>query len=346
MGLPKDSGFDLYPMYDAGPRNLITDVPGVLVSHATHHDGDVNTGVTAVLPRPSDWFRDKVMAGASVINGFGKTAGLIQVDELGTLEAPILMTNTLSVGTCLTGMVRYMLEKNRDICDGTTSVNCVVTECNDAALNDARGLHVTEQDVYDAVNSASADFEEGAVGGGSGMTCMGFKGGIGSASRQIELGGRVYTVGGLVMTNFGGPGTFVIGGRHVGLEVLNRRPKPVRDIGSIILITATDIPLSSRQCKRLANRAAASLGRVGSSMGTQSGDVSLAFSTANSVTQYPDHPFWECTYLHDYWLDGVFTAAVEALEESIVSALWHAETVTGGGHTARGFREVWEEMQK
>ncbi|MCQ2445422.1 MAG: P1 family peptidase [Clostridia bacterium] len=345
MGLPKESGFDLYPVYPSGENNLITDVPGVLVGHVTHHDGDINTGVTAILPRKEEWFRDKVIAGSSVINGFGKSVGLVQVDELGTIEAPILMTNTLSIGTCLTGMVKYMLRKNPAICKNTTSINCVVTECNDAAINDARGLHVAEEDVYKAVDTASVVFEEGAVGGGAGMTCMGFKGGIGSASRVIELGGKTFTVGGLVMTNFGGPGTFVIGGRHVGLEILNRRPKPVPDIGSIILVTATDLPLSARQTKRLANRAAAALGRVGSTMGTQSGDISIAFSTANVVEQYPEGPFSSINYIHDYYLDGVFTAAVEALEESVVSALWHAETTSGNGQTFRGFREVWEETQ-
>ena len=344
MGLPLDSPFDLHSVFPRGGRNLISDVPGVTVGHVTHSGGDVHTGVTAVLPHQGDWFHEKVIAGCDVINGFGKTAGLMQIDELGTLETPILMTGTLSVGTCLTGMVRYMLDKNPDICSGTGSVNCVVTECNDAALNDARGLHVTEEDVRKAVVSASADFAEGAVGGGAGMTCMGFKGGIGSASRTLELGGKEYVIGGIVMTNFGGPGTFVIGGRHVGEEILREKRKPVRDIGSIILVTATDIPLSARQCRRLSRRAAAALGRVGSTMGTQSGDVSIAFSTANRIPHYSGGAVYELNVLHDDYLDRVFTAAVEALEESVVSALWHAETVNGRkGSRAKGFAEAWKE---
>ena len=347
MGLPAEAGFDLHSVFQTGERDLISDVPGVTVGHATRHGDKAHTGVTAVLPHQGDWFHDKVIAGCRVINGFGKTAGLMQIDELGTLETPILMTGTLSVGTCLTGMVRYMLEKDPDICNGTGSVNCVVTECNDAALNDARGLHVTESDVFAAVDSASADFAEGAVGGGAGMTCMGFKGGIGSASRILSIGGVRYTIGGIVMTNFGGPGTFVIGGRHVGEEILNAKRKPVRDIGSIILVTATDIPLSARQCARLSRRASAALGRVGSTLGTQSGDVSIAFSTANRVPHYSKEPVSPIRCLHDDYLDMVFTAAVEALEESVVSALWHAGTVTGQrGNTAKGFAEAWDEYLK
>ena len=347
MGLPAEAGFDLHSVFPSGRRNLISDVPGVTVGHVTRHSGETHTGVTAILPHQGDWFHDKVIAGCEVINGFGKTAGLMQISELGTLETPILMTGTLSVGTCLTGMVRYMLEKNPDICDGTGSVNCVVTECNDAALNDARGLRVTEKDVYTAVDSASEDFAEGAVGGGSGMTCMGFKGGIGSASRILKIRDTEYTIGGIVMTNFGGPGTFVIGGRHVGEEILKAPRMPVRDIGSIILVTATDIPLSARQCARLSRRAAAALGRVGSTLGTQSGDVSIAFSTANRIPHYPDGPTAPICCLHDDYLDRVFTAAVEALEESIVSALWHAGSVTGRkGNKAKGFAEAWNEYLK
>jgi len=340
MGLPANFEFDLYSVYPSGVKNLITDVPGVLVGHTTHHGGDIHTGVTAILPRPTDWFHDKVITGATVINGFGKTAGLIQVEELGTLEAPILMTNTLSVGSCLDGMVRYMLEKNPDICNGGPSVNCVVTECNDAVLNDTRGLHVGCADVFSAVDSASVDFAEGAVGGGAGMVCMGFKGGIGSASRVISLDGTDYTVGALVMANFGGPGCLTIGGRHVGAELLHRRPEPVHDKGSIIMILATDIPLSSRQCKRLSMRSSAALGRVGSAMGSGSGDISLAFSTANHPDFFPGTSFAEARYIKDEELDAVFTAGIEALEESVISALWHAETTTGKGVTVQGFREA------
>ena len=166
-----------------GPLDKISDVPGVTVGHCTLADGEVQTGVTALLPHQGDIFHDKVMAASHVINGFGKTTGLVQIDELGTLETPILFTNTLSVGTVETALVKYMLDKNPDICETTGSVNPVVCECNDSGLNDIRGLHVTEENVRAALADCRADFAEGAVGAGRGMRCHGLKGGIGSASR-------------------------------------------------------------------------------------------------------------------------------------------------------------------
>ena len=173
-----------------GPLNKISDVPGVTVGHCTLADGDVQTGVTALLPHPGDLFHEKLLAASHVINGFGKTTGLVQIDELGTLETPILFTNTLSVGTAETALVKYMLAQNPDICETTGSVNPVVCECNDSGLNDIRGLHVTEQNVFDALADCKADFAEGAVGAGRGMRCHGLKGGIGSASRVVELDGK------------------------------------------------------------------------------------------------------------------------------------------------------------
>ena len=170
-----------------GALDKISDVPGVTVGHCTLADGAIQTGVTALLPHPGDIFHEKVLAASHVINGFGKTTGLVQIDELGTLETPILFTNTLSVGTAQTALVKYMLEKNPDICETTGSVNPVVCECNDCGLNDIRGLHVTEQHVFAALADCKADFAEGAVGAGRGMRCHGLKGGIGSASRVVEL---------------------------------------------------------------------------------------------------------------------------------------------------------------
>ena len=184
-----------------GARDKISDVPGVTVGHCTLADGVVQTGVTALLPHQGDIFHEKVLAASYVINGFGKTTGLVQIDELGTLETPILFTNTLSVGTAQTALVKYMLEKNPDICETTGSVNPVVCECNDCGLNDIRGLHVTEAHVFAALADCKADFAEGAVGAGRGMRCHGLKGGIGSASRVVELDGKPYTMGALVLSN-------------------------------------------------------------------------------------------------------------------------------------------------
>ena len=327
MGLPENCGLDLHSHWPRGKRDLITDVPGVTVGHATVHEGDVHTGVTAILPHPGDLFHDKVTAACCVLNGFGKSAGLVQVEELGTIESPILMTNTLSVGTVLDGAVRYMLERNPDIGVTAGTVNCVVTECNDGRLNDIRGLHVTETHVRQALADCREDFAEGAVGSGAGMVCLGLKGGIGSASRTVALDGTGYTVGALVMTNFGRAGDLVIGGRHY--DTRKAGITPGKDAGSIIIILATDIPLNERQLKRTARRSMIALGRVGSFCGSGSGDIAIAFTTANNRPHTSAQSVLPARVLHEDSIDAVFEAAVEAVEEAIVSSLYHAETTTG-----------------
>lgn len=338
MGLPQNSGLEIYSKRDRGARNLITDVPGVRVGQVTIQHGEVNTGVTAVLPHGGNLFQEKVMAGVSVINGFGKSAGLVQIEELGTIESPIILTNTLSTGTALTAMVKYMMAQNPDIGISTGTVNCVVTECNDGRLNDIRGLHVREDDVLRAVESASEDFAEGAVGGGTGMVCLGLKGGIGSSSRTLEADGGTYTVGALVMSNFGEAGNLVIGGRHIDTRKCINDCK--KDTGSIIIVIATDVPLNERQLKRVAKRAMIALGRVGSYCGNGSGDIAIAFTTANNQPHYSSKNILDTKMFYDENIDSVFEAAVEAVEEAIVSSLYHAETTTGvRGNTYMGLRE-------
>ena len=329
MGLPKESKINLYSKYRTGEKNLITDVKGVKVGHVTiqSEDHTVNTGVTAVLPHDGNIFREKLFAGASVINGFGKTVGLVQVEELGTIEAPILMTNTLSVGTALTAMVKYMMKQNPEIGFTTGTVNCVVTECNDGVLNDIRGLHVTEEDVFQALANASDVFEEGAVGGGTGMEMMAMKGGIGSSSRIVELEGKEYTIGALVMTNYGTHDNLVIGGDHIGRRIAGLGKK--EDKGSCITILATDIPMVDRQLKRLANRTAHALARTGSYSGNGSGDIALAFSTANKIEHFNKNKFKEITMIYDEELSPVFEATVECIEEALISSLYHAEGMMG-----------------
>lgn len=338
MGLPQNSGLEIYSKRDRGARNLITDVPGVKVGQVTIQHGEVNTGVTAVLPHGGNLFQEKVMAGVSVINGFGKSAGLVQIEELGTIESPIILTNTLSTGTALTAMVKYMMAQNPDIGVSTGTVNCVVTECNDGRLNDIRGLHVREDDVLQAVDSASEDFVEGAEGGGTGMVCLGLKGGIGSSSRTLQIDGQLYTVGALVMSNFGEAGNLVIGGRHIDTRKCSEDCK--KDTGSIIIIIATDVPLSERQLKRVAKRSMIALGRVGSYCGNGSGDIAIAFTTANRQPHYSSRNILDTKMFYDENIDCVFEAAVEAVEESILSSLYHAETTTGvRGNTYIGLRE-------
>lgn len=337
MGLPENSGFELHAKWPRGERDLITDVPGVKVGHVTLKEGDVHTGVTAVLPHGGNCFQDKVMAGVSVINGFGKSVGLIQIQELGTIETPILLTNTLSVGTACEELTRYMLEGNPDIGVTTGTVNCVVTECNDGRLNDIRGLHVRPEHVREALANAGEDFEEGAVGGGTGMVCLGLKGGIGSASRRVEVDGQTYTVGALVMSNFGAPGNLIIGGKHYDTN-LGRDER--KDEGSIIMLLATDIPLNERQLSRLAKRSMVALGRVGSYCGNGSGDIAIAFTTANRLPHYSEKNILETRMFYDENIDRVFVAGVEAVEEAIISSLYHAETTTGiRGNCYLGLRD-------
>lgn len=323
-----------------GLRNKISDVPGVTVGHCTLAQGDVQTGVTALLPHQGDCFHDKVMAASHVINGFGKTTGLVQIDELGTLETPILFTNTLSVGTVEDALVRYMLERNVDICETTGSVNPVVCECNDSGLNDIRGLHVTAEHVYRALADCKADFAEGAVGAGRGMRCHGLKGGIGSASRMVELDGRSHTVGALVLSNHAVFDDLLVGGTPIH-TLLEQQIPPHEDKGSIITILATDIPLSERQLRRLCRRALVGLSRTGSYCGNGSGEIVIAFTTANRVPHEEKTAILPMGMLHDDAINPLFRAVAECVEESVLSSLLHAETVTGkNGRTVRSLAEL------
>lgn len=326
-----------------GPLDKISDVPGVTVGHCTLADGEVQTGVTALLPHQGDIFHDKVMAASHVINGFGKTTGLVQIDELGTLETPILFTNTLSVGTVETALVKYMLDKNPDICETTGSVNPVVCECNDSGLNDIRGLHVTEENVMAALADCRADFAEGAVGAGRGMRCHGLKGGIGSASRVVELDGKQYTIGALVLSNHAVFDDLVVAGTPIQ-SLLDTHIPPHEDKGSIITVLATDIPLSERQLRRLCHRALVGLSRTGSFCGNGSGEIVIAFTTANRVPHYSEKAILPMGMVHDDAINPLFRAVAECVEESVLSSLLHAETVTGyHGRTVRCLSDLLDE---
>lgn len=347
MGLTKDSSINIGKI-KKGNRNLITDVEGVKVGHFTLNNEKAKTGVTAILPHEGNLFKEKVMASCCVINGFGKSVGLVQVEELGTIETPIIMTNTLSVGQATTGLIRYMLEQNEDIGTTTGTVNPVVTECNDSRLNDIRGLHVKEEHVLEAINNTSENFEEGAVGSGTGMVCFGLKGGIGSASRVIELDNNEYTIGAIVMSNFGSKISFTVDGEKIGEKIceieakekLDKTGKEEKDKGSIIIVVATDIPLSDRQLKRVSKRATVSLARTGSYLGNGSGDICIAFTTANKINHYSEKKIINVQMIDEDAIDEVFKAVAEAVEESIISSMYHAKTTVGyNGNTIRSLRE-------
>lgn len=339
MGLEKSWNIPVGSM-PKGPLNKIADVPGVTVGHCTLREGNVQTGVTAIKPHQGNLFKEKLLAAAHVINGFGKSVGLVQIDELGTIETPILMTNTLSVGTVSTALVRYMLGQNEDIGDTTGSVNPVVFECNDSDLNDIRGLHVREEHALQALESCCADFEEGAVGSGRGMRCHELKGGIGSASRIVALDGTDYVVGTLCMTNHALYKDLTINGDPVGRRLPDER-FTCEDKGSVITVIATDIPLSERQLKRISRRALAGLSRTGSHMANGSGEIAMAFTTANRMPHYPAGSIVPMNMVNDSRMDAVFRAVIECVEESVLSSMLHAEAVTGrNGLTIRSLRDI------
>jgi D-aminopeptidase len=322
----------------AGVLNAITDVAGVRVGHVTLRDGDINTGVTAILPHGGNLFRSKVRAASEVINGFGKTVGLVQLDELGTLETPLLLTNTLSVGTCATAMVRQAIRQNPDIGRRTGTVNPVVAECNDGPLNDIQALAVGEEHVLAAIEAASeGPVEQGSVGAGTGMTCFGFKGGIGTASRRIGLDGRDHHLGALVLTNFGRAGDLVLPD--------GRRPDPRRAIeaesGSVIIVLATDIPLEHRQLKRVARRAGAGIARLGAFWGHGSGDIALAFSTADPVDHDEKRGLVPIQVLNESRIDLLFQAAAETTQEAVLNSLLASPVFEGRDGARRPSLADW-----
>jgi D-aminopeptidase len=334
----------------SGPHGTIADVAGVTVGHRTLADGDLQTGVTVVRPHAADPFTHKVPAAAVVFNGFGKSVGLLQVNELGVLETPIALTNTFSVGTIATAQIRAAIAAHPGIARSTTSVNPLVFECSDAYLSDMQALAVAEAHYGDALIAATDRFARGSVGAGRGMSCFGLKGGIGTSSRTVSIAGTTMTLGALVLANFGRTENLTLGGRRVGPALARRLAgmTPQRDQGSIIVLLATDAPLDHRQLRRIAMRAAAGIGRTGSYYGHGSGDIALAFSTAHEVPHEPSTPTLARTALAEALLESLFDAAAEATEAAIVDALFAATTVTGfAGHVRYALTEIapdWAEI--
>ena len=323
-----------------GQRNKITDVPGVTVGHCTIDSENHHTGVTVVMPCRQNIFANKLLAAGYVWNGFGKTAGLVQIQELGTLETPIALTNTLNVGLMQDALVEYMVRRCREDGVPMRSINPVVGECNDSRLNDICERAVKEEHLMQAIQSAGEDFPLGAVGAGRGTICHGLKGGIGSASRVVELDGKPYTMGALVLSNHALFDDLIVAGTPIHTLLSDRIP-PHEDKGSIITVLATDIPLSERQLRRLCRRALVGLSRTGSYCGNGSGEIVIAFTTANRVPHYSEKALLPMTLLHDDAINPLFRAVAECVEESVLSSLLHAETVTGNhGQTFRSLTEL------
>ena len=326
-----------------GRVNLITDVPGVRVGHCTLDEGAVQTGVTVI--RAEAFFEEKLPAGVRVFNGFGKSMGLMQVEELGQLETPIVLTNTLSVGMAWTALCRLALEGNPAIGREAGTVNPVVLECNDGFLNDIRAMRLGEEHVRAALAAVSEGFPEGSVGAGRGMRCHGLKGGIGSSSRLLRVGDGAFTLGALALCNHGSLRDLTVAGRWVGGEMLSKMEEsqaartPASEKGSVIVVLATDLPLGASQLGRVAMRALPGLSRTGSNIGTGSGEIALAFSTAHRIRHADPSPFRLVRELSEAYIDLAFRAAAEATEEAVLSALFRAEAVTGRvGHRAEALR--------
>ncbi len=327
--LPRDYGI-VIGTHKTGKNNAITDVRGVQVGHTTIIKGeDIRTGVTAILPYEGNIFMNKVPAAMYVANGFGKLTGYTQVEELGEIETPIILTNTLSVPTAADALIDYILSSGSNK-NFVRSVNPVVGETNDGSLNDIQGRHVTKEDVIEAINKADSGIvEQGAVGAGTGTICFGYKGGIGTSSRVLpeEKGG--YTIGVLVQTNFGG--NLIIAGVPVGEELKNRKELNSGD-GSCMIIVATDAPLTSRNLKRLAKRAIFGLARTGCHSSNGSGEYVIAFSTAQElrIPYYsPHNVFINTRELRNDKMTPLFETVNEATEEAIINSLFAAVTMTG-----------------
>lgn len=317
-----------------GPTNSIVDVAGVKVGHVTLIIGDsVRTGVTAILPHGNNLFQHKVPTAVYTGNGFGKLTGSTQIKELGNIESPIVLTNTLSVAEGINGIIQYTLAQKGN--EQVQSVNAVVGETNDGALNDIRGKHVKVEHVLKAINNASTQRpEEGNVGAGTGTVCFGFKGGIGTSSRKLpaSLGG--YTVAVVVQTNFGG--VLQIDGVPVGEELgnysfKNQLQNPID--GSCMIVVATDAPLDSRNLERLAKRAFMGLAKTGGIASNGSGDYVIAFSNHSSVLIAHDSKTSTITttVLRNDEMSSLFMAAIEATEEAIINSLFMAYDMTGKG---------------
>lgn len=323
-----------------GEKNCITDVSGVQVGHVTlHHplEKDTNewacTGVTAILPHGDNIFRNKVIATSHVFNGFGKTTGLVQVNELGRLESPIMLTNTFGVPAVTQGTLQYLLEESPEIGETTGTINIVVGECNDSYLNSIRQLPIQPEHAIEAIQKATTEkSEEGAVGAGTGMVCFGFKGGIGTSSRVVkldEIQGH-YTIGCLVLSNFGSKEELLNYNRFIKGEKDIEATVSQTD-GSIIMVLATDAPLNERQLNRVAKRCGIGLGRTGSHMSHGSGDIVIAFSTAQTFSHFTNNqeePFIQLREDKEV-MNLLFTAAAEAAEEAILNSLTCASTTSG-----------------
>ena len=320
---------------ETGPLNKITDVSGVKVGHYTLKNDRHNTGITVIMPSDDNPFLNKLLATSHVINGFGKSQGLLQIEEMGYIETPIVLTNTLNVGKMYDALVGYMIDRCKNDNAEIISINPIIGECNDALLNDIQDRCLDEKCLIDAIKDAKKDFLEGSVGAGAGTVCCGLKGGIGSASRITKIEDNTYTIGVLVQSNFGGINDLIIDCVRVGEELKEKLDKVDESGGSIMIIVATDLPVTERQLKRIIKRCVVGLSRVGSNLGNSSGDVVIGFSTKNRIPKNSDESVRTMEYIDESKLEYVFRQVEDATEEAILNSLITAETTSLIGKKTR-----------
>lgn len=316
-----------------GKLNKITDVPGVKVGHKTVKNcSDIQTGVTVIFPHENNIYKNRLIAGYDILNGFGKSVGLIELSELGIIESPIVLTNTLNVGKMSDALIDYMI----DICEKDNidlkTFNPIVCECNDSYLNNIKKRAVNSMDLLEAIKNVNDDFELGDVGAGRGMSCHKLSGGIGSSSREFKIGEDTYTLGVLVLSNYGLLEDLQFLGKNIGVEIKKEiNQKDEIEKGSIISIIATDVPLSSRQLNRVCKRVTIGLARVGSHIGNGSGDISIGFSTANIISRDEENinKINELKFINESNMDILFRAVIECEEEAILTSLLNASEIIG-----------------
>lgn len=327
----RDFGYTIGEL-PTGERNAITDIPGVSVGQETIHSATHHTGVTVILPVEDNVYLSKVTGASYVLNGFGKTAGLVQVDELGTIETPIALTNTLNVGKVLDALVEYTIQTCAKEGEKVTTVNPVVGETNDSQINDIRERVVDEAMVLSAIEKAGKEVEQGCVGAGAGTTCFGLKGGIGTSSRLVKIGKETFTIGALVQSNFGATRNLRINGEPIGVEIAKKIKEAENDKGSIMMVIGTDAPVSDRQLRRMLKRAAVGLARTGSFMGHGSGDVMIGFSNGNRFAENTKEKIQTIRQVQEGQMDRLFTGVAEAVEEAILNSIAcaHSENALDG----------------
>lgn len=356
----RNAGLPVGTLYPPGKHNLISDVPGVSVGHITLISGNgplkvgqgpVRTGVTVVIPSKEDIWNQKLLAGAHILNGNGEATGLMWLQESGVLETPIGLTNTLSVADVQKALVKFTIKKHPEV----PSLMPVVLECDDSSLSDIHGFHVKTEHVDQAIQKADSLFEEGSVGAGTGMISFNFKSGIGSASRVVAIEGKSFRLGLLVNSNIG-TGTrqiFSLGGINIGKKITDLMPiekdwKPQKGAGSAVFIIATDAPLLPLQLRRLSERAFLGLGRLGTVGYNGSGEIAIAFSTANKMPEESSSPSIRLQALTNSNLNNLFEAVVEAAEEAVLNSLVASHTMTGrdGNKVYRFPTERWKEIAR